>query len=67
MEQTLSIIGKEWDKFFPEKGFDYEFLDQSIADSYASEQRLSKMIGYFAGMAVLISCLGLYGLVSIVT
>jgi putative ABC transport system permease protein len=67
MDKTLTDVGEEWDKYFPEKGFDYEFLDQSIAASYATEQRLSKLIGYFAGMAVLISCLGLYGLVSIVT
>jgi putative ABC transport system permease protein len=64
---TLSHIGAEWDKYFPEKGFDYEFLDQSIAGAYEREQRLSKLIGYFAALAILISCLGLYGLVSIVT
>jgi putative ABC transport system permease protein len=67
MDKTLSFVGKEWDRYFPEKGFSYAFLDQSIADAYASEQRLSKLIGYFAGLAILISCLGLYGLVSIVT
>ncbi|MCF0048512.1 ABC transporter permease [Dyadobacter sp. LJ53] len=63
---TMAFIGAEWDKYFPEKGFDYEFLDQSIANAYESEQRLGKLIGYFAGLAILISCLGLYGLVSIV-
>ncbi|GGM79431.1 ABC transporter permease [Dyadobacter beijingensis] len=67
VDKTLAFIGREWDKYFPEKGFDYQFLDQSIADAYAGEQRLSKLITYFAGLAVLISCLGLYGLVSIVT
>ncbi|MCE6991041.1 ABC transporter permease [Dyadobacter sp. CY323] len=67
MEKTLSYVGGEWDKQFPEKGFDYAFLDQSIANAYEREQRLSKLIGYFAGLAILISCLGLYGLVSIVT
>jgi putative ABC transport system permease protein len=67
VRETLTYIGAEWDKYFPEKGFDYQFLDQSIADAYQREQRLSKMIGYFAGLAILISCLGLYGLVSIVT
>ncbi len=67
MEKTLAYVRKEWDQYFPEKGFAYEFLDQSIANAYVSEQRLSKLIGYFASLAVLISCLGLYGLVSIVT
>jgi putative ABC transport system permease protein len=67
MDKTLLYVGREWDKYFPEKGFDFEFLDQSIANAYESETRLSKMIGYFAGLAILISCLGLYGLVAIVT
>lgn len=67
LDKTLAAVGREWDKFFPEKGFAYQFLDQSIADAYANEQRLSKLTGYFAGLAILISCLGLYGLVSITT
>ncbi|GAB3943997.1 ABC transporter permease [Spirosoma harenae] len=65
--ETLKFIQQEWDRYFPEKGFSYEFLDQRIAQLYEREQRLSKLIGYFAGLAVLISCLGLYGLVSLVT
>ncbi|GAB3316728.1 ABC transporter permease [Larkinella ripae] len=65
--ETLKFIQQEWDRFFPEKGFAYAFLDESLARLYESEQRLSKLIGYFAGLAVLISCLGLYGLVSLVT
>ncbi|MFC5410251.1 ABC transporter permease [Larkinella bovis] len=65
--ETLKFIQQEWDRYFPEKGFAYTFLDESLARLYESEQRLSKLIGYFAGLAVLISCLGLYGLVSLVT
>ncbi|MGA0559796.1 ABC transporter permease [Larkinella sp. VNQ87] len=65
--ETIQFIRQEWDRFFPEKSFDYTFLDESLARLYESEQRLSKLIGYFAGLAVLISCLGLYGLVSLVT
>ncbi len=67
LPQTLAFLRREWDAFFPEKGFDYEFLDQTLASQYDREQRLSRLIGYFAGLAVLISCLGLYGLVSLVT
>ncbi|GAB3963965.1 ABC transporter permease [Spirosoma terrae] len=65
--ETIKAIQQEWDNYFPEKGFAFEFLDQSIAQLYEREQRLSSLIGYFAGLAVLISCLGLYGLVSLVT
>ncbi|MBD2757032.1 ABC transporter permease [Spirosoma validum] len=65
--ETLKFIQQEWDKYFPEKGFSYQFLDQRLAQLYEREQRLSTLIGYFAGLAILISCLGLYGLVSLVT
>lgn len=65
--ETLKAIQQEWDRYFPEKSFAYEFLDQSIAQLYEREQRLSQLIGYFAGLAVLISCLGLYGLIALVT
>ena len=65
--ETLAFIQREWDRYFPEKTFSYQFLDQRIAQLYDREQRLSTLIGYFAGLAILISCLGLYGLVSLVT
>ncbi|GAB3909625.1 ABC transporter permease [Larkinella knui] len=65
--ETLKFIQQEWDRFFPEKGFVAQFLDDTLAQLYENEQRLTKLIGYFAGLAILISCMGLYGLVSLVT
>jgi putative ABC transport system permease protein len=67
MEATLEFVQTSWDKYFPEKSFDYDFLDQNLAQLYDREQRRSTLIGYFAGLAILISCLGLYGLVTLVT
>ena len=67
MDATLQYIAGEWDRFFPEKSFDYAFLDQDLAQLYDREQRRSTLIGYFAGLAILISCLGLYGLIMLVT
>ncbi|WP_247233061.1 ABC transporter permease [Telluribacter sp. SYSU D00476] len=67
VETTLKQVQAEWDKYFPEKSFDYEFVDQNLAQLYDREQRRSTLIGYFAGLAILISCLGLYGLISLVT
>ncbi len=64
--QTLRFLEQQWTQFFPEKAFAYEFLDQAIARLYESDQRLGHTIGYFAILVVLISCLGLYGLVSLV-
>ncbi|GAB3175608.1 ABC transporter permease [Telluribacter humicola] len=67
VETTLKQVQAEWDKYFPEKSFDYEFVDQNLAQIYDREQRRSTLISYFAGLAILISCLGLYGLISLVT
>jgi ABC-type antimicrobial peptide transport system permease subunit len=42
--------------------FDYKFLDNAYQAQYISEQRVSALSKYFAGLAILISCLGLFGL-----
>ncbi|UXE67219.1 MAG: hypothetical protein KA713_01040 [Chryseotalea sp. WA131a] len=44
--------------------FEYRFLDDSYEALYRSEQRVANLALYFAGIAILISCLGLYGIVS---
>ncbi len=42
--------------------FDYQFLDQDFQEMYSAELRVSSLSKYFAGLAILISCLGLFGL-----
>ena len=59
---TLSFMESSWQQFFPEKVFQYAFLDEQIDSQYQSEQRLSKIIGYFSALAIFISCLGLFSL-----
>ncbi len=54
-------------EIFPEKVFDYSFLDEDLNQQYQSEERLGKLVRNFAGLAVLISCLGLYGLILFTT
>ncbi len=66
VESTLRAIDQKWLQFFPEKAFQYDFLDVAIGRLYQREQRLSTIIGYFAGLVILISCLGLFGLISLV-
>ncbi len=53
-----------WDKFFPEYVYNASFLDENINRFYETEQRLSSMYKVYALLAIFISCLGLYGLVS---
>lgn len=57
--KALEQICKELNPSFP---FDYSFVDQDIANLYKAEQRLGKLFNVFAVLAIIISCLGLYGL-----
>lgn len=65
--ETLAFIEQKWNTFFPEKAFEYAFLDQDLARQYEEQKRLGEMVSNFAGMAIFISCLGLFGLISLVT
>jgi putative ABC transport system permease protein len=49
-------------KINPGFSFDYKFLDQEYQAQYVAEQRVASLSRYFAGLAILISCLGLFGL-----
>jgi putative ABC transport system permease protein len=53
-----------WNVHFPDYVFEYHFLDQTIEDYYKQENQLSQLYKIFAGIAIFISCLGLYGLVA---
>ena len=61
---TLAFIRETWERFDPAYPFDYAFLDQAVAQLYDSEQRLMQTLGLFAMLAILIACLGLFGLAS---
>jgi putative ABC transport system permease protein len=57
-------IGKLWDKFYPEYVYNSNFFEDSINDFYLQDQRLTLLYKVFAILAIIISCLGLYGLIS---
>lgn len=58
----LSKIEAIWKKDFPAVPFDYAFLDSQVQQQYQTEITLSRIINSFTGVAILISCLGLFGL-----
>lgn len=62
--QSLTSIDKLWSNTFTNDVYEYQFLDKKIAGFYDQERRLSILYQLFAGIAIFISCLGLYGLVS---
>jgi ABC-type antimicrobial peptide transport system permease subunit len=64
VNRTLSVIEKLWNNAYPEYVYQYQFLDEKIASFYKQGNQLSQLCKIFAGIAIFISCLGLYGLVS---
>lgn len=63
VEQTIKSLETEWNKLFPEKAFEFTFLDEQLNQQYSSFQNFGTIIQSFTGIAILISCLGVYGLV----
>ncbi len=60
--QAVAAVRKLWDVYNPGFPFDYRFLDDRFNDLYSTEQRTADLFKLFAGIAILISCLGLFGL-----
>lgn len=59
---TLQRVAAVWDRFSPEHPLDYFFLDDAFERLYQSEDRLAGLFGAFTLTAILIACLGLFGL-----
>ena len=53
---------KAWHKLNPGEPFEYSFLDENFQKNYRAETRLSSIVLYFTIIAIIISCLGLFGL-----
>ena len=63
-EQLLTGLQQSWKAVNPNTPFTYTFIDKEVEKLYAEEQRLAKVSILFTCLAVLISCLGLFGLIS---
>ena len=61
---AMQSIEKIWNQIFPDYVFEYKFLDDKVASFYKQESQLSKLYKIFATIAIILSCLGLYGLAS---
>lgn len=64
--QNIAFVEKTWKKFLPDTPFRYEFLDENIAHLYENEERQGTLFFIFAGLAIFIACLGLFGLASFI-
>ncbi|MGN6266168.1 MAG: ABC transporter permease [Ginsengibacter sp.] len=64
ISSTMQAVKKVWRQTFPDYVYEYRFLDDKIASFYEQENQLSQLYKIFAGIAIFLSCLGLYGLAS---
>lgn len=60
--QVVESVEKIWKQMAPGQPFQYSFLNEDFGRMYASEQRLGKIFFVFAGLAIIIACLGLFAL-----
>ncbi|HWK06504.1 MAG TPA: ABC transporter permease [Puia sp.] len=65
--QQLPRMKEIWKQYFPSQPFDYFFMDESFNEQYKQDRITLLLFNAFAGLAIFISCLGLYGLVSLIT
>jgi putative ABC transport system permease protein len=63
-KQTIALMQKTWEVLFQETPFSYLNVRETYFKNYAEEQRLSKIIGIFAMLAISLSLLGLFGLIA---
>jgi putative ABC transport system permease protein len=63
-QETIAALQRMYKDFNTGGNFEYRFLDQDFQEQYVSENRISLLSRYFAALAVIISCLGLFGLAS---
>lgn len=64
--QNIAIIERVFKEHFPNIPFQYDFVDEEYGKKFASEVRIGRLSGIFTVLAILISCLGLFGLTSFV-
>ncbi|GAB3963999.1 ABC transporter permease [Spirosoma terrae] len=64
--ETIQHIRAVWGKLYPNDVFEYSYLDDQLATFYETETLVFRLVNVFTGIAILICCLGLYGLVSFI-
>lgn len=64
MADALQHLGRQWREQVSHRPFSYQFLDEEFDRMYAAENQVSQVVGVFTWLAILLACLGLFGLAS---
>ncbi|TDB65917.1 ABC transporter permease [Arundinibacter roseus] len=67
LSENIATLEKGFKQHIPDSAFDYVFLDDVVAKLYESEQRTANLVLFFSIVAILIACLGLFGLAAFTT
>lgn len=62
LANTISFLDKQWKTLAPHRPFEYHFLDEDFNKLYSAELRLGRVLNIFTGIALVLACLGLFGL-----
>lgn len=65
IKEGLALLETTFCETFPDQVFEYEFVDEMVAGFYSQEEKFSKLFWMFASLAIVIGCLGLFGMVSL--
>ncbi|GAB3926951.1 ABC transporter permease [Mucilaginibacter myungsuensis] len=63
--QTIAYIRSQWKKFYPDYKLDLKFADDKLQELYTADVRLGSLFTIFSSLAIVIACLGLFGLISL--
>jgi putative ABC transport system permease protein len=64
LSTTMRFLKENWIEFFPQRPFDFSFLDETFDRQYKSDEKIQAIFTNFGVLAIFISCLGLFGLAS---
>jgi putative ABC transport system permease protein len=63
-KEAIAFVQSVWKNLYPDHPFNYQFLDEHFREVYRTDEQITQMVGILAFLAILISCLGLFGLAS---
>ncbi|MCB0846214.1 MAG: FtsX-like permease family protein, partial [Bacteroidetes bacterium] len=64
LTETLTFVENNWRNLNPDGVYDYFFIDDSFQQLHEADQRFGNIVGYFAFLAIVIACIGLFGLIA---
>ncbi|MBC7892596.1 MAG: ABC transporter permease, partial [Sphingobacteriaceae bacterium] len=66
-DKTIAFIGQKWRETYPDRLFEYRFLDQDFESAYRADELRGRIFTAFSALTILIACLGLFGLATFTT